>query len=70
MDQHEFNMRKVAPLLGCTITKVLQSENDGTGEQSYGFHAVNAETGRAYDVWVDMDEEGNGPGHLAVEKAK
>lgn len=68
MDQHEYNLNKVAPLVGATIKQIIQSDDDGNHYQAYGFRCVK--DGQWFDVWIDMDEEGNGPGHLDVEKVE
>ena len=65
MNQHDFNKKKVAPLLGYTIIKIL----DDPEAESYGF--VASMKGKPdLHVWIDMDEEGNGPGHIAVTSTK
>lgn len=34
---------------------------------SFGFRVGNGD--KEFDVWVDCDPEGNGPGHLNIEEA-
>jgi len=50
-------------LVGCTIISALLDEKN----DYFGFR-VEDEHGKAFSVWVDCDPEGNGCGHLNIEK--
>ena len=50
-------------LIGAKITVALTSEDDF----SFGFRIVKDNA--VFDVWVDCDAEGNGPGWLTIEPA-
>ena len=45
----------------------MAAAGDGAGV-SFGF-TIKFKNGATKDVWVDMDPEGNGPGHLSIEGA-
>jgi hypothetical protein len=47
-------------LVGGSIEVVLTNPDS----RSFGLHVVK--NGQHYDVWVDRDPEGNGPGHLNI----
>ena len=56
----EAELKQLHPLVGGTLTAALD------GGDSFGFR-VQTPDGRSFDVWVDCDPEGNGPGHLNLE---
>ena len=56
----EAEIQQLQPLIGGKITAALD------GGDSFGFR-VQTPDGRSFDVWVDCDPEGNGPGHLNLE---
>ena len=60
MIQHEINQIK-NQLIGATILCPIE---DG---EFFGF-LVATESGQNLKVWVDRDAEGNGCGHLTIEK--
>lgn len=51
-------------LVGAKIMVALRSEDN----ESFGFR-VKAKDNRIFDVWVDCDAEGNGPGWLSIERS-
>lgn len=51
-------------LVGCSIEVVLASPDN----RRFGLHV--RKYGQHYDVWVDRDPEGNGPGHLNITPIK
>jgi hypothetical protein len=54
-------LKHLKPLLGRKIVDLIEDSDDG----SYGFQLDNGTL-----VWVLCDPEGNGPGHLEIEKKK
>ena len=58
----EYYKKIVGPINGGTITGLIQSQD------SWGLAIKKGE--KVFKVWVDMDPEGNGPGHLDVEEDK
>ena len=53
------------PLIGGNIEAMIYDESEG---QLFSGLMVNNK-GIKYTVWVLCDPEGNGPGHLDIEKA-
>lgn len=49
-------------LVGATITSALLDEKN----DYFGFRVEK--NGKKFSVWVDMDPEGNGCGHLNIEQ--
>jgi hypothetical protein len=54
-------LKHLKPLLGRKIVDLIEDSDDGV----YGFQLDNGTL-----VWVLCDPEGNGPGHLEIEKKK
>ena len=52
-------LKQLRPLVGGVITHLLEDK------ESFGF-VVRLPNGKNVSVWVDMDPEGNGPGHLEL----
>jgi hypothetical protein len=63
--QVEAEVKNIQPLIGGVITGAITAGES----ECFGF-SVTASTGQRYNVWVDCDPEGNGPGHLEIEKDK
>ena len=61
-------VERAGRLVGGTIQKVLKVDSSKLfPDGSYGLE-VRMPDGKAFHVWVDCDPEGNGPGHLEIEK--
>lgn len=58
------------PLVGGTITGLILCRSDSEGEflspPAWGFKVRKGV--KNYLCWVDMDPEGNGPGHIGIEQ--
>jgi hypothetical protein len=62
MNETRYSVEQAKKLFGGKIVEVFTDTN----EEYWGFKVkVRKQT---YMVWVDRDTEGNGPGHLKVEK--
>ena len=54
--------KQLKALVGGKIVSVIESD-DG---ESFGFRTTKGD--QLYDVWIDRDSEGNGPGWVSVER--
>lgn len=70
-DLVQAEIKNAQPLIGGVITAILQTKG-GTGivGELPGFGLQVRVGATTYNVWVDCDPEGNGPGHLEIEKSK
>ena len=62
----------LAPLVGGRIMGLISTNDDDPNDKVYGLnvvvdHGVGFPTHK-YDVWIQADPEGNGPGFLAIEE--
>lgn len=62
----------LAPLVGGRIMGLISTSEEDPSERVYGLsvvvdHGVGFPTHK-YDVWIQADPEGNGPGFLAIEE--
>jgi hypothetical protein len=60
----QYCVKQLGKLIDGRIHRVFQSD-DG---RSFGIRVVTLD-GRPYDVWIDQDAEGNGPGWAVPEEA-
>ena len=62
-------VKYLSPLIGGTIkTLIVEDGTDSMDETHYGFIIENK--GKTFECMILSDPEGNGPGHLTVEKVK
>lgn len=66
----QYRARQISPLVGATITMMISAPADPEDDfdiSSWGFQCKKGK--RNFNVWIDMDDEGNGPGALSIEEA-
>ena len=60
--------KHLGQLVGKTITGLIcDDSSDSEYEHFWGFQVTQGRD--KYNVWIQCDPEGNGPGHLNIEKA-
>lgn len=67
MSRSEYEAKELAKLVGGEITHIIQTP-EGEDEPFLGFSVFNKKTKKVYDVWIQQDAEGNGPGFLSIEE--
>lgn len=69
--QIQAELAQLRPLLNGTIIALLHAAPTANNLHPPGFgFIVLAKTGRKFNVWVDCDPEGNGPGHLNIAPSR
>jgi hypothetical protein len=63
MSEADYEIKNAKPLLDGKIIGFFKEKGD---EGYWGF--VVQKDKKFYDVWVNCDPEGNGPGHLSIEE--
>ena len=58
-----YEIKNARILVGGTIRGVIATD----GDDSFGLQ-VQLPDGPVFKVWIDRDPEGNGPGHLSIER--
>lgn len=65
-----FQIKQAKQLIGAKIVRMIECKGNPASFtlDSWGFQVVTPK-GKTLDVWVDQDDEGNGPGVLKIEAA-
>lgn len=68
MTSTEFQLKQAKKLIGCKIVSLMECKGNPASFtlDSWGFMAETP-SGKQLQVWVDRDDEGNGPGVLKIE---
>jgi len=72
MNEVKYEIKNLYPLIGGKIVGPIHDDGGWATEEfgspadeSFGFRVVKGK--KKFNVWVSMDPEGNGPGHLEIE---
>ena len=71
MKDHEYEIANMRKLLGGVIVAPLHDDENDPDFVWWGFRVKVTKGGetKEFNVWVNSDAEGNGPGHLEIEDA-
>lgn len=59
--------KHLAQLVGMTVVNIACDEEEGE-PTTWALVLENATTKKQLNAWILMDPEGNGPGHLDIQK--
>ena len=62
----DFYVQHLLPLVGGVITQILVDDDPELGETCYGIRVEKK--GDSFECLIMCDPEGNGPGHLMIQK--